>query len=620
MKTIQAVLSLLNRRERWQMVLILMFMLPNALMQVAGVASVMPFIAVMAQPDLVESNVLLASLYTALGEPAMREFLTILAGAALVLLVAGNGLAALTTWLILRFSYMRVHTLSRKLMEIYLGSEYSFFLLRNPSDLTKNVINEVNHLVSGFLMPLLQLLANGFIVTALLLMLLWTDPVLALTVGLILGGAYSLIYILLRKRMRILGRRRLEANARRFKTTHEAFGAIKDLKVTGRENYYLNAYSDASYAFADNQSTHQVIAQMPRYALESLAFGVVLLIALYLTTSQQSTQGALPMIALYAMAGYRLMPALQKIFDNAATLRFSAPVVERINEEMSAHRVGQITHPEDDKPSAKNNADIPFALHDTLRLEHIAYRYHGMTTPVLDDINITIKARTTVAFIGESGAGKSTLVDIILGLLKPDCGSILVDGIPLDDNSLSRWRHHLGYVPQSIYLSDDTLRRNIALGIPDRDIDDDAVIAAAKAAAIHDFITRELPEGYQTVAGDRGIRLSGGQRQRIGIARALYNNPDLLILDEATSALDGSTEAAVMDAIDRLSGQKTIIMIAHRLSTVQNCDQLYLLKSGKLVASGTYAHLLSTQPDFRRMASTVDQNSSSSARFGSQKQ
>lgn len=612
MKTIQAVLNLLNRRERWQMLFILMFMLPNALMQVAGVASVMPFIAVMAQPELVESNTLLAALYTALGEPEMREFLTILASAALVLLVAGNALAAFTTWLILRFSYMRVHTLSRKLMEIYLGSEYQFFLLRNPSDLTKNVINEVNHLVTGFLMPLLQLVANGFIVTALLLMLLWKDPVLALTVGLILGGSYGLIYIVLRNRMRTLGRRRLQANARRFKTTHEAFGAIKDLKVSGRENYYLNAYSDASYSFADNQSSHQVIAQMPRYALESIAFGVVLLIALYLTTTQTSTQGVLPVIALYAMAGYRLMPALQKIFDNAATLRFSAPVVERINEEMS-QGIRKNARPTSDAPLSVNHADTPLALHNTLSLQHITYRYHGTTTPVLDDITITIKARTTVAFVGESGAGKSTLVDIILGLLKPDTGSILVDGTPLDDHNMSQWRHHLGYVPQAIYLSDDTLRRNIALGIPDREIDEDAVIAAAKAAAIHDFITRELPDGYETVAGDRGIRLSGGQRQRIGIARALYGNPDLLILDEATSALDGSTEAAVMDAIDQLSGQKTIIMIAHRLTTVKNCEQLYLLRNGALVANGTYEQLLSTQSDFRRMANTADQDALSPA-------
>ncbi len=587
------------------MLLILIFMIPNALMQVAGVASVMPFIAVMAQPELVESNTLLASLHDILGSPPMGEFLTILAVAALVLLLGGNGLAALTTWLILRFSYMRVHTLSHRLLEVYLDRDYSFFLLRNPSDLAKNVINEVNHLVTGFLMPLLQLAANGFIIVFILIMLLWTDPVLALTVGLILGGAYAAVYLLLRNRMRKLGKKRLEANARRFKTTHEVFGAIKDLKVSGRSDYYLSAYSNASYAFADNQSTHQVMAQLPRYALEALAFGVVLLIALYLTTQHQSTQGALPVIALYAMAGYRLMPALQKIFENAATLRFSAPVVERIREEMLLNKA----HASGGSSTNENERNTPLTLRNDLKLDHISFRYHGMETPVLDDICITIQARTTVAFVGESGAGKSTLVDIILGLLEPDTGSILIDGVALDVDNIDNWRKDLGYVPQAIYLADDTLRRNIALGIPEREIDEEAVIAAAKAAAIHDFITRELPDGYETVAGDRGIRLSGGQRQRIGIARALYGNPELLILDEATSALDGSTEAAVMDAIERLSGQKTIIMIAHRLSTVKNCDELYLLKNGALVANGTYDQLLSTQPDFRRMANTTDQDS-----------
>jgi len=601
METLRAVLSLLTRRERWQMALILAFMLPNALMQVAGVASVMPFIAVLAQPELVESNNLLAGIHAFMGEPPMQQFLTTLAGIALILLVVSNALAAFTAWLILRFSFMRVHSLSRKLLEVYLKQDYGFFLLRNPSDLTKNVINEVNHLVTGYLMPLLQLCANSIVMLALLLMLVYVDPLLALTVGVTLGGAYGGIYITFRKRLRTVGQRRMQANAKRFRTTQETFGAIKDLKVTGREAYYLDRYTSASYDFARNQSTQQVIAQMPRYALEAIAFGVVLVIALYLTTAGDSMQSALPMIALYAMAGYRMMPALQKLFDSASTLRFAAPVVERINSEVinlhaSRDATDFYTSDESTQPSSRPD------LSRSLELRDVTYRYSGMSNPVLDRINLRIPARTTVAFVGESGAGKSTLVDIILGLLKPEQGTLVVDEQPLTGRDLPYWRRHIGYVPQAIYLSDDTLRRNIALGIPDGEIDEESVIAAAKAASIHDFITTELPEGYNTVAGDRGIRLSGGQRQRIGIARALYNNPDLLILDEATSALDGATETAVMEAIERLSGEKTIIMIAHRLTTVKKCDCLYLMKRGHVAANGTYDELLQNQPDFRRMA------------------
>lgn len=603
MKQYRAVLGLLSRRERWQMMSIFIFMLPNALFQVAGVASVMPFIAVLAQPELVETNALLFRLYEYLGSPPQGRFLGMLAGAALVLLVLSNALAAFTAWLILRFSYMRAHSLSLRLMAIYLARDYAFFLVRNPSDLTKNVLTEVKLVVSGFIMPLLQIVANFIVVITIVVMLMFVDLVLALSVGLVLGGAYGIIYFIFRGRLRVLGRHRLEANGRRFKAAHETFGAIKDLKVTGRESYYFRRYQRASYDFSVTQSSAQIIAQLPRYALEVIAFGVVLMVALYLATSEHSMQNALPMIALYAMAGHRLMPALQKVFDCAATLRVSSPVVDRIAQEME---IGQ-----EERGIVRSDVDMadslsPLRLQKEIVLRGITYRYSDVSASVLNGVDMTVAAHTTVAFVGESGAGKSTLVDIILGLLKPEQGTISVDGHVLDDEKMPGWRRLIGYVPQAIYLADDTLRRNIALGIPDREIDDAAVIAAAKAAAIHDFIMRELPDGYDTVTGDRGVRLSGGQRQRVGIARALYNNPELLILDEATSALDGSTEAAVMDAIDRLAGQKTIIMIAHRLATVKNCDCVYLLAGGRLIGSGTYDELFSTQPEFRRMASVHD--------------
>lgn len=601
MNQFRAILRLLSPRERWQMVLILLFMLPNALLQVAGVASVMPFMAVLAQPELMDTNPVLSRLYVYLGSPAPEHYLGMLAGIALLLLVLSNALAALTTWLIVRFSFMRMHNLSHRLLRHYINQGYGFFLQRNPSDLSKNILNEVNHLITGYLMPLLHLVANGTVVVALLSMLVIVDPVLALSAGLVLGGAYGVIYWIFRGQLRVVGKRRMEANGRRYKTTHETFNAIKDLKVSGREHYYLSRYADASHAFASNQVRQQTIAQLPRYALETMAFGVVLVIALYLTRNNQGAEGVLPIIALYAMAGYRLMPALQKLFDSATTLRFAAPVVEQMRRELeNVSRLAPVASSGERIEAGSVSGAI--RLQDRLEISHLRYRYPGGSRQVLDDVSLVIPARTTVAFVGESGAGKSTLVDIILGLLEPDGGELIVDGRRLEASSMAEWRRHIGYVPQSIYLADDTLRRNIALGIPDREIDDEAVIRAARAAAIHDFIATELPQGYDTVTGDRGVRLSGGQRQRVGIARALYANPDLLILDEATSALDGSTESAVMDAIDRLSGEKTIIMIAHRLATVRNCDCLFLFNKGRLVASGTYDELLTAEPMFRRMA------------------
>ena len=602
MQRLRAIYRLLSPRERMQLSLIFMFMVPNALMQVAGIASIMPFIAVMSQPELIESNAVIARFHQAVGSPPIEGFLVILALLALALLVLGNALAAFTTWLITRFSHMRIHTLSRKLLATYLGQGYDFFLGRNPSDLTKNVTQEVGSVVSGYLIPLLQLAANAIVVIAILTMLILVDPVLAVTVGLLLGGAYGAVYWGFRRRIRLLGQRRLAANTKRFKSVHEAFGAVKDLKVSGRESHYVNAFSDASYRFARAQSANVMIAELPRYALETLAFGLVLAIALYLVTAGGSMQSALPIIALYAMAGYRLMPALQKLFVMMSNMRFADPVVERINEELALSK-NRARSPSD-RPRAltEENAEAQIHLDRELQLNDISYRYPGTQQPSLYSISLAIRARSTVAFVGGSGAGKSTLVDIILALLEPESGCVLVDGKRLTPEMIPAWQRRLGYVPQSIYLADDTVRNNIALGVPDREIDEEAVLAAAQAAAIHEFIIRELPDGYGTMTGDRGVRLSGGQRQRIGIARALYHNPEVLILDEATSALDGSTEAAVMDAIDRLGGAKTIIMIAHRLSTVRGCDQLHLLDKGRLVDSGTYDELMARQPLFQQMA------------------
>lgn len=608
MDQLRAILKLLDRREKWQLSLILLVMIPNALMQVVGIASVMPFIAVLAQPNLIEENRWLASIYQGFGVTSTNRFLMALAAGSLLALLLSNALAALTTWLIVRFTYLRVHTLSNRLLSLYLHREYEFFLARNPSDLTKNVINEVNQLVSGYIMPLLQLLANGAVLLAIIALLIVAEPVLALIVAALVGGAYFGIYLFFRKIISRLGENRLRANARRFKLTHEAFGAIKDLKVLGRVDYYISAYQGASYQFAVNQSAQSLIAQIPRYLLETIAFGMILIIALYLVVLGQSMQSAIPLITLYATASYRLMPIMQQIFQGVATLRFHTPVVKYMREEMLAKPMVVTTH----TPSIKTDVDIEITrlpLEQALELTGIYYYYPNMTEPVLKNVSLTIPARTTVAFVGESGAGKSTLVDIILGLLQPTAGSISVDRKPLTRQNLQAWQRDIGYVPQAIYLADDTLRRNIALGIPDRLIDDSSVEWAARMASIHDFIVNDLPQGYETIAGDRGVRLSGGQRQRIGIARALYHNPDVLILDEATSALDGSTEAAVMDAIQNLSGQKTIVMIAHRLTTVRDCSRLYLLKRGELIGSGSFDELLEVNPEFQRMAAPLSSNS-----------
>lgn len=604
MRQLHDILRLLSARERLQLVAILLVMLPNAIFQVAGIASVMPFIAVLSQPELIESNAVLARVYADLGFERTNDFLILLAAFSLIMLLVSNSLAALTSWLITRFTYRRVHSLSHRLLSLYLRREYAFFLARNPSELTRNVIQEVNGLVTGYLMPLLQLATRATVLLAILALLFWIDPLLALVVGVLLSVSYGFIYLYFKNRLTRLGEERLIANQQRFQTTLEAFGAIKDLLVLNRADYYDARYASASWRFAVNQAAYSLIVELPRYLLETLAFGMILVIALYLVVSGQSMQSAMPLIALYAMAGYRLMPALQQIFTQVSMLRFSAPIVERIRGEMLARPVDARAF--ERKEGAGEALESRLALAREIRLQGLRYGYPKMREEALRGIDLTIPACSTVALVGESGAGKSTLADVILGLLEPGAGEILIDNTPLNARNRVAWQRNIGYVPQSIYLADDTLRRNIALGLPGRHIDEARIEQAARAAAIHDFIVQELPDGYDTFAGDRGIRLSGGQRQRIGIARALYHDPDVLIFDEATSALDGSTEAAVMEAIGALSGRKTIILIAHRLATVRHCDRIFLLERGRLAASGTFDELMAGSALFQRMACHVE--------------
>ena len=335
-----------------------------------------------------------------------------------------------------------------------------------------------------------------------------------------------------------------------------------------------------------------VVAMLPRYALEALAFGGIVLIVLYLLREQQDLQAIIPILGLYAFAGYRLMPSLQQIFHGLTNIRFNAAALDQLIADLPAAGSTAVSTP----------AAPALRLRDSIRLRGVTFRYATAKETLFEGLDLEIRAATTVAFVGETGSGKTTLVDLILGLLRPGAGSIEIDGVPLTEENVRRWQANLGYVPQSIFLTDDTVTRNIAFGLPDEEIDREAVERAARAASIDRFIRTELPRGYETVVGERGVRLSGGQRQRIGIARALYQDPEVLVFDEATSSLDSLTEEAVLQAVHDLAGSKTILMIAHRLSTVRDCDRIFLLSGGEIVACGRYEDLVDSSPAFQALA------------------
>lgn len=598
LENLARILRLFDRSERRQAYWLLGTVVGMALMETLGVASIAPFMAIVANPSLIHSNVWLARVYGATGSLGDHRFLFFVGLAVLLMLALSNAISAATTFYMYRFAYMREHTISTRLLEQYLGRPYAFFLRRNTAELSKNMLSEVFRFVLGVLVPMANVIARAIVALFLIGLLLWINPMLATIVALSLGGAYGVIYFVIRRRLGRIGIEQSELSAQRYKVANEALTGIKDIKVLGREQAFLSRYARYSQAYSRRLAASQTVAQVPRYALETVAFGGIVLIVLYLLGTKHDLSQALPLMALYAFAGYRLMPALQQIFNGLSLIKFNLAALTAIEADLQTiagdWRLGQ------------QGADpTSLACARTIEMRHVSFAYAEGGRSAVKRMNLVIHANTTVGLVGTTGSGKTTVADLLLGLLTPSEGEIQIDGVALDEANIRQWQNGIGYIPQHIFLSDDSVAANIAFGVPPDEIDHQAVERAARMANLHDFIATDLAQGYATEIGERGVRLSGGQRQRIGIARALYHDPKVLVMDEATSAMDNSTERAVMEAIHGLGSSKTIIMIAHRLTTVQRCDRIFLFNEGRLVASGRYDELLDSSAAFRRLAGST---------------
>lgn len=595
-EVIKKIYSLLNKKERRQFFRLILAVVFVGLIEVAGIASIMPFMAVVANPEVVENNRYLHWAYQGLDFTSVNSFLVFLGFLVFFILLLSNAIKALVLWLELNFVHFRLYSLSRRLLFSYLSQPYVFFLGQNTAILGKNILQEVSKFSHEVLRPCTQIFSRLVSTLFILGLLFVVEPVLAVMIVLILGCSYVLIYFFAQRKLKRLGEERFEANTQRSKAAGEAFGGIKDLKLLNRERYFLDHFSCHSREAESKMVTHGLISQLPSYIMEILAFGGIMIIVLYFLMIRQDFGQTLPVIALYAFAGYRLMPALQGIFSAASLLRFNLAVLDALHRDLAG--IIEI-------PAAWQQEKLPaLPLRDKIELASVTFTYPGAETPVIQELNLTIEKNTNIGLVGETGSGKTTTVDILLGLFTPEQGSLMVDGVPVTSSNLLQWQRNLGYVPQSIFLSDDSLASNIAFGVPPEEIDMTAIKRAARIANLQEFVTNELPEGYGTNVGERGVRLSGGQRQRIGIARALYHDPDVLIMDEATSALDGITEEAVIQAIRNLAGKKTIITIAHRLTTLKDCDLIYIMDKGQIVEQGTYTELCGSSGRFRAMAKT----------------
>lgn len=586
--------SLLDHRDRKQATVLFFVIFLTSIIEVMGIVSILPFMAIVAKPEVIQTNPYLHFLYVYLGFSSANRFLFSMGLTFFFVMVGGNALSALSAWLSYRFSFSFEQRLAERLLSSYLAQPFLFFLSTNSAILSKNILAETQAVVVGAVIPGIQLTIKTMVVVLTLCLLMFIDPLLAITVILVLGVAYSATYMLIRRKLLVNGQRSTEADAQNYKSANEALGGAKEIKLLGKELAFIERFSKSSKLHARYRIIGYSISLLPKYAIESMAFGGMLLILVYLIGLRKDVAAALPLIALYAFAGYRMLPAIQQIFQSLSSIRYTFPALQSLKKDLDSHPLAL-----SDFACPQNEEPMPFFR--DIELADISFAYPGSSSPVIDGFSLKINSNTSIGFVGPTGSGKSTLMDIILGLLAHRAGEIRVDGERITSSNLRSWQKNVGYVPQQIYLVDDSIAKNIALGCQEETLSMRRVEEVARLANLHEFVARDLPNGYQTIVGERGIRLSGGQRQRIGIARALYHNPKVLVLDEATSALDGITERIVIEAIQALSHKITIIMIAHRLTTVKDCDVIYLLDHGRIVQHGTFQKLSETNDTFKKM-------------------
>jgi len=594
--TYRKLLDLLTARERRQFYALIVMIMVMGVLQMLTIASILPLMFVLRKPEVIDTNAMLSWAYRTFGFQSHQGFMVALAGAVFGFIVFGMVFKALTSYANYRFAMMRAYTISLRMLNAYLSQPYAWFLTRNSSGLGSAVLGEVQKVVTTALLPAMRLITSVVLAVSLIALLVIIRPGVAFIAAGLLGGIYVVLYVSIRQSSNRMGKERHRMNELRYQIVGEAFGGMKDVKLLGLEAYFSARFRHPAERVAYYDSANLIMREVPRYIIEGVAFGALLLFVLYLLVSGDGDLGSVvPILSVYAFTTIRLFPAMQGVYTAVGQMRFAEPTLDKLHADYVATGAG-------DGPRRLTLKAPPVRLTERLELRDVAYAYPNAERAALSGLSIAVEARTSVGLVGGTGAGKTTAVDIMLGLLEPQAGALVIDGVPITPATLPGWQRSIGYVPQHIFLTDDTIAANIAFGQKASDIDMAAVERAARIAELHDFILRELPEGYATKAGERGVRLSGGQRQRVGIARALYHDPDVLILDEATSALDNLTEKAVMDAVANLGHAKTIVMIAHRLSTVRDCDTIYMLEQGRVVAAGSYDELIETNRQFRALA------------------
>jgi len=479
----------------------------------------------------------------------------------------------------------------------YLKQDWLFHASGSSAQLTKKIANEAQRVTSGILLPLMQMNARIALALFMSLAIFLYDPKVAIIGLIVFSIAYFILYKLVKKVLQRNGQSISTVYEQRFRLMNEGFGGIKDVLLLGRDDDFIKRFNQTGNILAQSQGTNTALIQVPRYFMELIAFGAMITLILYLIAIYDGNLGVvLPIISVYALAAFKLLPAFQQIYGSVAQIKGNVSAFESIYQDLIESTKRNVSASKNEQTNENN-----LHLTEEITLENIGFTYPGKPSPTISQLSMQIKANSVVGIVGPSGSGKSTLIDILLGLIQPQSGLLKINGQEITAGNLRAWQNTIGFVPQSIFLSEGTIAENIAFGITEKEINFDQVKKTLSLAHLGELV-KSLDQGIHTKVGERGVQISGGQRQRIGIARALYHEADILMFDEATSALDGITEKMIMEAIHDFSGQKTVIMIAHRLKTVQQCDKIIFIDQGCVVDQGTYSELIEKNKIFKEMA------------------
>ena len=578
-KIFKKVMRLLDAKQKRQMVGIVFMMLIGGVLESLGIALIVPIMKVVVSPEKVQESKYLSVIYNGLNLTSTTQLAAIIMVALILVFVVKNIFLYFLNVVQLRFVYTNQFATSRRMMINFMQRPYEYYLNADTSVIQRNITSDVNNMY-GLILSSLQLISEVIVFTCLVAFLVSTDAEMTLSIALLLVVVLLVIKYFIKPVMVKAGQENQDYYSGLYKWIDESVTGIKEIKIANKENYFINGYADCGAGYVNAVQKYNLYNSTPRLLIETIAIAGMIGYMLVVMARGTDLTDLVPQLTVLAAAASRLLPSANRINNYLTSIAYFEPFLMNVSDNLQSEiHDGNISYNSDDYRKKSQVEKLPVTK--SILMKDITYKYPGTDKLILDKADMEVPVGKSVGIVGTSGAGKTTIVDVMLGLLKPESGKILADGVDVMEH-YPEWLKNIGYIPQTIFMIDSTIRKNVAFGYPDEEIDDARVWNALKEASLDEFV-RSLPEGLDTKIGERGIRLSGGQKQRIGIAMALFEDPEVLVLDEATSALDNETEAAIMESINNLHGKKTLVIIAHRLQTIEKCDMVYSIKDGKAV-------------------------------------